>query len=371
MDRYSYDPNSRVARRIKERERKKRRNRKIRNTVIVILIIAAAAFAALRYAGGMGISLPEFNPAEGFNRLIKAIGGEKDAASDNTDNESADDSTQPKEESEPSEITENVQSMHDSTNNPTKVRYYPLPSENNNFLDIFKNAQGETEKICCLTFDDGPNKTTTPEILDTLAKYDVKASFFELGEKLEANKDIAKRTYDEGHLLANHTYTQKYSTLYTSWDSFWDEVQRTEALITDITGGSAFKIVRMPGGSFNSGVYGTVKQEYRAKLAENDYYFIDWNVDNGDDGTRNTAEVLSYVKDYCGSKPIVLLMEDSSARRATVNSLGDVIEYLKKCGYVFKRLDEIKYYTETQAPSEPTATAEVLPCDTFARGIIK
>ncbi|MBQ7793004.1 MAG: hypothetical protein IJ366_00635, partial [Clostridia bacterium] len=152
------------------------------------------------------------------------------------------------------------------------------------------------------------------------------------------------------HLLANHTYTQKYSTIYTSWDAFFDEVTKTDALIGEITGETAYKLVRMPGGSFNSGVYGSVKQEYRAKLAENGYYFIDWSVDNGDNGSRTAAEILSYVKDYAGSKPIVLLMEDNSSRTATVKSLPDVIEYLKSCGYVFKRLDEICYYDDIEMP---------------------
>ena len=366
MDKYSYDPNSRIARRIKERERKRKRNRRIRRTVIAIIILAAVVFGCVRIFDSFNFTIPEFNPVEGFYRLIDAIKGDEPTPVVNDEPEA---SNEPEvyetPEPEKSPVDENEEAVPISP-----IGYYPAPSENNNLLDIFKTAQGETEKICCLTFDDGPNKATTPEILDILKEYNIKATFFELGEKLAQNKDIAKRTFEEGHLLANHTYTQKYSTIYTSWDAFWDEVQKTEELITEITGQPAYKLVRMPGGSFNSGVYGSVKQEYRSKLAEEDYYFVDWSVDNGDDGTRGAADILSYVKDYCGSKPVVLLMEDSTARRATVSSLRSVIDYLKSSGYTFKRLDEIAYYSDSEMPQEPIEDVMILPYDTFTRGYI-
>ncbi|MBQ8636996.1 MAG: polysaccharide deacetylase [Clostridia bacterium] len=369
MDKYSYDPNSRIARRIKERERKRKRNRRIGITILAVIILIAVLFGAVRIIDSFNITLPEFNPVEGFNRLVDTVKGDESAPVVNDEP----DETNPPEElptPKPQEENESEEQFEENLTVSSPVGYYPAPSENNNLLDIFKTAEGETEKICCLTFDDGPNKATTPEILDILAEYDIKATFFELGEKLAQNKDIAKRTYDEGHLLANHTYTQKYSTIYTSWDTFWDEIEKTEALITEITGQPAYKLVRMPGGSFNSGVYGSVKQEYRAKLAEKGYYFIDWSVDNGDDSTRSAADIVNYVKDYCGSKPVVLLMEDATARRATVSSLRDVIDYLKSCGYVFKRLDEICYYPEEEMPEEPVEEITILPYDTFTRGYI-
>lgn len=376
MDKYSYDPNSRIARRIKERERKRKRNRRIVLTVIVIALLVCVMFVAGKFLAGSNIKLPEFNPVEGFNRLVDTIRGEETAsnqADDIYEEKSPVENITPSQEEEEPEATPDLEKEKESeiSSAPeikSSAGVYPLPSKNNNLLDIFKTAKGETEKICCLTFDDGPNKTTTPQILDILAEYNIKATFFELGEKLEANKELAKRTNDEGHLLANHTYTQKYSTIYTNWDTFWDEVQKTEALITEVTGKPAYKLVRMPGGSFNSGVYGSVKQDYRVKLAQNNYYFIDWSVDNGDNGNRNAADVLNYVKEYTGSKPVVLLMEDASARQATVKSLRSVIEYLKESGYVFKRLDEISYYSEEEMQEIPTDEIMISPYDTFTRG---
>lgn len=385
MDKYSYSQNSRIAKRIKERERKRKRRRRIIKSIIAVTIIVCCGIGAVKLVPSF--DLPEFNPVEGFERLCIKLGiakdGEDNAVSSEipviagnadeqqTNNESEADNVADEEIVDGEEIPvidEGGEPMEsdfwednsDKQSVPvSNAGIYPAPGENNNLLDIFKNAKGETEKICCLTFDDGPNKSTTPQILDILSKHGIKATFFELGEKLASNKELAKRTFDEGHLLANHTYTQKYSTIYTDKEVFLDEVSRTEKLIEEITGQPAYKLLRFPGGGFNSGVYGGVKQELKKLIADNGYYFIDWNVDNGDDGTRNSAQILSYVKEYCGSKPIVLLMEDQNIRKATVASLDSVIEYLKSCGYTFKRLDEIAYYTAQEMPSAPVVNGSI------------
>ncbi len=385
LDKYSYSQNSRIARRIKERERKRKRRRRIVKSVIAIAVVVCCGIGAVKFIPSF--ELPEFNPVEGFERLciklgiateseeqivssdVPVIAGKVDEPSveNESETETASDAVTSSEEEIPviDESDEPMESdfWNEESENIIDVAstkgIYPSPAENNNLLDIFKNAKGETEKICCLTFDDGPNKATTPQILDILAKHGIKATFFELGEKLAVNKELAKRTFDEGHLLANHTYTQKYSTIYVDKEVFIDEVSKTEKLIEEVTGEPAYKLLRFPGGGFNSGVYGGVKQEYKKVLADNGYYFIDWNVDNGDDGTRNASQILSYVKEYCGSKPIVLLMEDQNIRKATISSLDSVIEYLKSCGYTFKRLDEIAYYSAEEMPAAPIVNSNI------------
>lgn len=357
MDRrYSYSPNSRGARRARERKRKKRRNRRIAAVFIALLIICGGVYGGMKIGGG---NLGNFHPVQNAAKLVREITSRsgKENADSQTPAPGADTQGTPAPEEAqdaeplPTDDAEPLESdFWDDERPVSNAGVYPAASENNNLLDIFKNAEGETEKVCCLTFDDGPNSATTPQILDTLKKYNVKATFFMLGERIAENGELAKRVYEEGHLLANHTYTQKYSTIYKSWDSFWGEVEKTEELICGITGEDAFRAVRFPGGSFNSGVYGSVKQDFKTKLAEKGYYYIDWSADNGDDGTRNAAAIADYVKNNYGSKPMVMLMEDSSGRKATAQSLAAVIEYLQSRGYVFKRLDEIKYYTEESMP---------------------
>ena len=77
----------------------------------------------------------------------------------------------------------------------------------NDYEDIIIKHGNEDEKVIALTFDDGPDEDFTPQVLDILKKYNVKATFFVVGEKVEWNPEIVKREYEEGHEIGNHTFT--------------------------------------------------------------------------------------------------------------------------------------------------------------------
>ncbi len=219
----------------------------------------------------------------------------------------------------------------------------PPAAENNDLLDI-ATTRSDDKKIAYLTFDDGPTTSVTPLILDTLRRFNVKATFFEVGSLIEKNPDMARRVYEEGHLIANHSYSHTYSELYESSESFMSEINQTYEAIRQVTGEDApFKLVRFPGGSFNSGTYGEVKQEYKALLAENGYYYCDWNSMNADaEGGSKTAEQLTeYLKTSVkGRSRVVILMHDAATKHSTAEALDDIILYLTDEGYEFRRLDQ-------------------------------
>lgn len=233
------------------------------------------------------------------------------------------------------------------TQPPAKEYNVPPASEENDLLKIARNAQGTSgEKICYLTFDDGPTKEVTPKVLEVLKKYNVKATFFCLGKMLEANRDIAETEVKEGHLLANHSYSHEYKDLYATSESFMGEIDKTEALIADISGEEPFKLIRFPGGSYNAGDHAAEKQVYKQKLKENGYYYADWNCLNGDaeSALKSVDSLVSKVKNTATEDNIVVLMHDAAAKTTTPEALGQIIEYLKSKGYSFKRLDEVEYY---------------------------
>ena len=100
-------------------------------------------------------------------------------------------------------------------------RYIPLNEEE---LDKMKKIYGHSnQKRIFLTFDDGPTKSVTPYILDLLKQENVKANFFVLGMRVDQNPDLVKREFDEGHFIGNHSYSHKYSKIYESIDSLFDE----------------------------------------------------------------------------------------------------------------------------------------------------
>ncbi len=220
---------------------------------------------------------------------------------------------------------------------------YPQPAEKE--ADLLKAAKiSDGVRTCYLTFDDGPTKSVTPRVLDTLRRYQVKATFFMVGSLIEQNPDMARRVYDEGHFLANHSYSHSYSKLYANETDFMNEINITYDLIAGIEGKSVKnRIFRFPGGGYNAGTWGANKQIYKGKLAENGIRYCDWNALNGDaeGGTRTAAELLERVKKTTGAEDVVILMHDAAAKSTTADALPQVIEYLIGQGFVFKTLAQI------------------------------
>lgn len=227
----------------------------------------------------------------------------------------------------------------------------PPASEQNDLLKIAEKAQGTDGKTAYLTFDDGPSNTVTVSILETLKRYDVKATFFMVGKKIEEDKTLAARVHDEGHLIANHSYSHDYKALYATKESFLEEIDKTFELIKEVTEEEPFKLIRFPGGGYNAGDHAAEKQVYKGVLKEKGCYYADWNCLNGDaeGGNRTAAQLLERTKNTAGANNIVVLMHDAAAKKSTAEALPSIIEYLKSQGYEFKRLDEIRYYSAEEA----------------------
>lgn len=237
----------------------------------------------------------------------------------------------------------------------------PPASTENDLLKIAIEAKGTEGKICYLTFDDGPTKEVTPKVLDVLKEQNVQATFFMLGTMLEANPDIAKRAYEEGHLLANHSYSHKYKELYATEESFLAEIKKVEGLIRNITGEEPFPLIRFPGGGHNAGTYGEQKQKYKLALQREGYYFADWNALNGDAEGVNvgTDQLLARLRETAIHQHIVVLMHDATIKKTTPQALPAMIEYLKEQGYEFRRLDKIPYYHKSEAEKADVINMEM------------
>ena len=95
-----------------------------------------------------------------------------------------------------------------------------------------------------LTFDDGPSAEWTPAILETLDRFNVKATFFVLGEQLEKHPDLARELHEKGHELASHLYSHD-STVADDDERFLDEAKQTSGFIAEITG-SPPRFLRFP-----------------------------------------------------------------------------------------------------------------------------
>ena len=94
---------------------------------------------------------------------------------------------------------------------------------------------GKNDRQIALTYDDGPNERETPRLLEILAKYSAKASFFMIGKHVEANPALAREILKQGHTVGNHTYRHP-SLLWMSSEMIGEEIDRCQKAIEDATG---------------------------------------------------------------------------------------------------------------------------------------
>jgi peptidoglycan/xylan/chitin deacetylase (PgdA/CDA1 family) len=183
-----------------------------------------------------------------------------------------------------------------------------------------------------LTFDDGPNSRSTPQILDILKENDVKATFFVVGKFMEKNKDILKREFDEGHVIGNHTFTHVKGTI-TDIGKIDRELVKTNDLILKYTGENA-KYFRPP--------FGFENWRFLAEAEVLDYTVVLWSIDVGDwNKTRTSKQITAKIFNLAKNGSIILLHDGGLSREAVIDSLPVIIKGLKSKGYKFVTIDEM------------------------------
>ena len=189
-----------------------------------------------------------------------------------------------------------------------------------------------------LTFDDGPSDYTA-SLLDVLAKYNVKATFFVTGYGDDA---LIRREYDEGHAIGLHTNSHIYSYVYGSVDNYMADLNAVSDRVRRITG-KATKLMRFPGGSSNMiSAYYDGGSKIMSKLVglmnERGYTYFDWNVDSDDAGGASTSDQV-YANVTSGLKlggDSVVLQHD--VKPYSVEAVERIIQYGLDNGYVFAKL---------------------------------
>ena len=199
-------------------------------------------------------------------------------------------------------------------------------NENANSSQDAKTADGK--KRVYLTFDDGPSDNTE-EILDILKKYDVKATFFVVGNTSEHGQELLKRIVEEGHSIGIHSYSHKYSAIYDSEESFFEDFNKISDYIYDVTGVRT-QICRLPGGSSNT-VSKISMAELVRSLNEQNIECFDWNISGGDaSGQKLSASAISnnVLKGIDRFQTAVVLLHDGADKDSTVEALDIVLKEL-------------------------------------------
>lgn len=185
----------------------------------------------------------------------------------------------------------------------------------------------KSKKMIALTFDDGPNYNTS-KIIDVLNKYDIKATFFVLGNRAINNKDILRKMVDSGMEIGNHTYNHLLLTKYDE-NKIRSEIEDTSEVIYSATKKRP-KLLRPSYGSVNN----KIKKVANMPIIIWDIDTLDWKYHNS---KRITSRVVNKVRD--GD---IILMHDIYS--ASLNALSNIISILQDNGYEFVTIDELFYY---------------------------
>ncbi|OGV44913.1 MAG: hypothetical protein A2017_21140 [Lentisphaerae bacterium GWF2_44_16] len=199
-------------------------------------------------------------------------------------------------------------------------------------------------KKIALTFDDGPSPECTPQLLDMLAKYNVKATFFCIGALAEKYPEILKRIHQEGHLLANHCYEHAAGTFFKHPSEIQDMIIRTGNIIRN-TAGYFPRFYRSPAGVKTPPQVFAV---WRLGLS-----FVGWSVWALDGGRKilSLAKALRIAEKTRGGD-IILLHDGSigmnglendgkSHSDALLKNLPHILEKFNEKGLSCVRLDEL------------------------------
>lgn len=165
-------------------------------------------------------------------------------------------------------------------------------------------------KTMYLTFDDGPFRENTLQVLKVLRERQIKATFFLIGEYVEKNPDIARRIVEEGHAVGIHCYRHDYRTLYASVDSYLADFEKARQIIYEVTGVKT-RMFRFPGGSVNDFNEAT-RDDIIQAMTERGYIYYDWNASLEDAvGDPDSQEMIANaVNTAMGRQKVILLAHD-------------------------------------------------------------
>ncbi|MGL5257799.1 MAG: polysaccharide deacetylase family protein [Proteocatella sp.] len=193
------------------------------------------------------------------------------------------------------------------------------------------NRGNPNVKQMSLTFDDGGSAKNVRSVIDTLDKYNVKATFFFVGSFIEKNPELMKDIVSRGHDVANHSYSHPELTKL-SYAKVKNELLKSQTILKNITGQEMKPYLRPPYGSHNSTVL-------KAAADTGHSHIVMWNVDTEDWKGKTPIQLTKHVVSNSGNGNIVLMHTASSSN--SYKALPDIIQGLQSKGYELVTISEL------------------------------
>ncbi|SDN84837.1 polysaccharide deacetylase family protein [Acetanaerobacterium elongatum] len=195
---------------------------------------------------------------------------------------------------------------------------------------VFLNDQPQSNTVY-LTFDDGPDDTITPKVVDILAENNVCGNFFFVGREIKKHEDVVKKAYANHNFVGSHCFSHTRLTSMTS-EQIKKEITDTNELIKGITG-SAPSFVRPP--------YGDINDSVIADFEALNLKIILWSIDTLDWSQREVANIVKNVSENLRPGDIIL-MHSNGDKTKTAKALPEVIQVIKDKGYAFGTFNRLQ-----------------------------
>lgn len=196
------------------------------------------------------------------------------------------------------------------------------------FLPVWSKGDTQGKQHIAITFDDGPSGYTK-SVLEILAQYDARATFFCIGKEIERFPEVCRLIVDKGHIIGNHTYFHHKHFPFQKAETTLPELDKTNTLIHAITG-KRTKLFRPP--------YGVTHPGITRILKKTNFYTIGWNIRSLDTVIRDEERI--YRRIIRRIQPgAVILLHDTSQR--TVGVLKKLLAYLKQQKIKVVPLDQL------------------------------
>jgi len=195
--------------------------------------------------------------------------------------------------------------------------------------------RGDTSRRCVyLTFDDGPKPEVTKPLLDILDRYQVKATFFWVGENVWRHPEMAREVVRRGHIVGNHTFNH-LPGMKNRRMLYCDNVYLSEEMMHRTLGPDwhSHRLFRPP--------YGRMRLRQK-HILEKDFTVVLWDLITHDYNPNYTCEqILRIVKHLVRNGSVIVFHDSLKAKKNVLSAVPVVIEYLQKEGYEFRTLDEM------------------------------
>lgn len=235
-------------------------------------------------------------------------------------------------------LTSGLPQVNAASSTPSSVKRAKFEKTGHVFWDIPVD-----EKLVALTFDDGPDPQYTAQILDALAKYNAKATFFVIGEEAERYPELIKRQAREGHEVANHTYRHHFRDGHSP-AVLKRELDKSDKVIKELTGYSP-SLFRPIAGYYDKEIVSTaVASGYNVILWS-------WHQETRDWSRPGANKIVENVISDTRPGDVIIFHDAGGDRTQTVKALERILELLYKNGYKCTTVSDLLYRSNSFLPA--------------------